>query len=60
VVSGDAAVGAVTSAAYSLRLDRPIALAMIRRQHAEPGTPVGVRVANRVVSATVSALPFDR
>jgi hypothetical protein len=31
---------------------------MVRRQHAEPGTAVGVRVGDRVVPATVSALPF--
>jgi folate-binding protein YgfZ len=60
VVAGDAAIGAVTSAVRSLSLDRPIALAMIRRQHAEPGTTVGVRVGERVVPATVSALPFGR
>jgi tRNA-modifying protein YgfZ len=60
VVAGDAAVGAVTSAAHSLGLDRPIALAMIRRQHAEPGTAVAVRVGARKVPATVSALPFGR
>jgi glycine cleavage system aminomethyltransferase T len=33
---------------------------MVRRQHAEPGTAVGVRVGDRVVPATVSALPFTR
>ena len=60
VVAGDAAIGAVTSGAHSLALGRPIALAMIRRQHAEPGTAVGVRIGDRVVPATVSALPFTR
>jgi aminomethyltransferase len=60
VLAGDTAVGAVTSATRSLGLDRPIALAMVRRQHAEPGTAVGVRVGDRVVPATVSALPFPR
>jgi folate-binding protein YgfZ len=58
VVAGDAAIGAVTSATYSFGLKRPIALAMVRRQHAEPGTAVGVRLGDRVVAATVSALPF--
>jgi glycine cleavage system T protein (aminomethyltransferase) len=58
VVAGAAPVGTVTSATRSPGLGRPIALAMVRRQHAEPGTPVGVRVDDRVVSATVSALPF--
>jgi folate-binding protein YgfZ len=60
VVAGDAVVGAVTSATRSLGLERPIALAMVRRQHAEPGTAVAVRVGDRVVPATVSALPFTR
>jgi glycine cleavage system aminomethyltransferase T len=50
----------VTSATRSFGLDRPIALAMVRRQHAEPGTAVGVRVGDRVVPATVSGLPFTR
>jgi folate-binding protein YgfZ len=60
VVAGDAVIGAVTSATRSLDLGRPIALAMVRRQHAEPGTPVGVRVDGSVAPATVSALPFAR
>jgi folate-binding protein YgfZ len=58
VVADDAAIGAVTSATRSPGLGRPIALAMVRRQHAEPGSIVGVRVGDRVVSATVRALPF--
>ena len=57
VVAGGATIGAVTSATWSLGLERPIALAMVRRQHAEPGTPVGVRIGDRVVLATISALP---
>jgi aminomethyltransferase len=60
VVAGEAVIGGVTSATRSFGLDRPIALAMVRRQHAEPGTAVGVRVGDRVVPATVSALPFTR
>ena len=60
VVAGDAVVGAVTSATRSFGLTHPIALALVRREHAEPGTAVGVRVDGRVVPATVSALPFSR
>jgi folate-binding protein YgfZ len=60
IVAGDAAIGAVTSATLSLGLGRPLALGMVRRQHAEPGTAVGVRIAERVVPATVSGLPFKR
>jgi aminomethyltransferase len=58
VVADDVTIGAVTSATRSPGLGRPIALAMVRRQHAEPGTTVGVRVGDRVVPATVRALPF--
>jgi folate-binding protein YgfZ len=60
VLAGDAAVGTVTSAAWSFGLERPIALAIVRRQHAEPGAAVGVRVGEGVAPATVSALPFTR
>jgi aminomethyltransferase len=58
VLAGDAVVGAVTSATWSFGLERPVALAMVRRQQAEPGTAVGVRVGDRVAPATVRALPL--
>jgi folate-binding protein YgfZ len=60
VVAGDSAVGKVTSATWSFGLERPIALALVRRQHAEPGSPVAVRVDGRTIAASVSALPFGR
>ena len=60
VVAGDAVIGAVTSATLSIGLGRPLALGLVRRQHAEPGTTVGVRVGDRTVPATVSDLPFKR
>jgi len=60
VLAGDTVAGAVTSAAHSFGLDRPIALALVRRHYAEPGTAVGVRAGGRVVPATVSDLPFAR
>jgi folate-binding protein YgfZ len=60
VVAGDAEVGTVTSAAWSYGLKRPIALAMIRRQHADAGTAVAVRVGEAAAPATVSDLPFPR
>jgi len=53
-------VGRVTSAAWSFGLKRPIALGLVRRSHAEPGTAVAVRVDDRRVPATVAALPFAR
>lgn len=53
--------GYVTSATASFGLKRPIALAFVRRQHAEPGTAVRVATADGVtVTATVAALPFAR
>jgi len=58
IVAGDAEVGKVSSAAWSHALKRPIALALIRRQHADAGTAVGVRVGDAVVSASISDLPF--
>ena len=60
VVVDDAAVGKITSATWSFGLSRPIALAFVRRQHAEPGTRVAVRFAGTTAAATVSALPFTR
>jgi folate-binding protein YgfZ len=53
-----AVIGRVTSATWSLGLDRPVALAFVRRSHAEPGTRVGIRSAQATVAGTVSALPF--
>jgi folate-binding protein YgfZ len=60
VVVDDATIGKVTSATRSFGLARPIALGFVRRQHAEPGTRVTVRVGATAVAATVSALPFTR
>ncbi len=60
VLLDDATIGKVTSAVWSLGLARPIALAFVRRQHAEPGTRVSVRFAGTTAAATVSALPFAR
>jgi folate-binding protein YgfZ len=60
VLAEGAEVGKVTSAARSLGLGRPIALAFVRREHAEPGAAVTVRIGERDVPARVSALPFTR
>jgi folate-binding protein YgfZ len=59
VVADGAVVGQVTSATRSLGLQRPIALAFIKRQHA-PGARVSVRAVDGPVPATVSDLPFAR
>jgi aminomethyltransferase len=60
VVAGDAEVGKVTSAAWSYALKRPIALALVRRQHAEAGSAVAVRLGDSTVAARVSDLPSVR
>jgi len=60
VIADGAPVGRVTSATWSFGLGRPIALAFLRRQHAEPGSAVSVRLGERAVAASVSALPFTR
>lgn len=54
-----APVGQVTSATRSIGLERPIALAFVRRAHG-PGARVTVRVDGEGVPATVSGLPFAR
>ena len=59
VVVDGAVVGHVTSAARSLGLGRPVALAFVRRQHA-PGARVEVRAGDATLPATVSDLPFAR
>jgi folate-binding protein YgfZ len=58
VGAGETEVGKVTSAAWSYALERPIALALVRRQHADAGTAVSVRVGEGTVPATVVDLPF--
>lgn len=60
VHAGEAETGRVTSAAWSYGFDRPVALAFVRRQHAEPGTAVTVQIGDRRAAASVSALPFPR
>jgi folate-binding protein YgfZ len=60
VYAGEAEIGRVTSAAWSYGLGRPVALAFVRRQHADPGTAVAVSGGERRLAATVSALPFAR
>src|SRR6266478_6623977 len=53
VLADDTTIGKVTSAARSFGLARPLALAFVRRQHAEPGTRVSVRLSGATVAATV-------
>jgi folate-binding protein YgfZ len=58
VVADGKEVGRITSAVRSVALGRPIALGYVRREHFEPGTPVGVRDGDVLIPARVAALPF--
>ncbi len=58
VLAGDRRVGRVTSSADSPRLG-PIALAVIRRPHHEPGTRLSVADPAGILEATVVPLPFS-
>jgi folate-binding protein YgfZ len=55
--AGDRDIGWVTSAAWSWRLGRPIALGYVRREHLEPGTRLTVGAPSGT-GALVRALPF--
>ena len=59
VMAGGEPVGAVTSAAWSPRLERNVALSMIARGAWDPGTKVTVQSGDGARSAEVTALPFD-
>jgi folate-binding protein YgfZ len=59
VTVGDVEIGKVTSAAWSYKRARPVALGFVRRQHAEPGTAVTLRAGARRWVAAVSDLPFS-
>ncbi|MDE0207393.1 MAG: aminomethyl transferase family protein, partial [Candidatus Tectomicrobia bacterium] len=56
--SPDREVGWITSAAQSPAMQQAIALAYVRREFLEPGTPLQVRTDAGDVPATVAALPF--
>ena len=56
--STDQAVGKVTSAIYSPRLEKNIALAMLATEYSEEGTKVQVQLPDSMVEATVVKKPF--
>ncbi len=56
--SGDREIGAVTSAALSPALGRPIAMGYVHRDFVEAGTAVVVLAADRSMPAVVTQLPF--
>jgi folate-binding protein YgfZ len=58
VLADDKEVGRITSAVRSIALGKPIGLGYIRREHFEPGSPVSVKVGDKLIGAQVAALPF--
>ena len=51
-------VGRVATALHSRRLDRPVALGFLRREHQAPGTRVQALAAEGPVELEVTSLPF--
>ena len=58
MVSVDKNIGKVTSAIYSPRLDKNIALAMIDAKFIEIGTTLQVKIGDQMTNATVVEKPF--
>ncbi len=58
VLSDSQAIGKVTSAIYSPRLEKNIALAMVAMEHSESGTQVQVARPDCTLEATVVKKPF--
>ncbi|MDE2302688.1 MAG: glycine cleavage system protein T, partial [Sphingomonadales bacterium] len=58
VFHGDRHVGRVTSGGFAPSLERPIAMAMVERAAAAPGTALWVEMRGRRLAAEVVALPF--
>jgi aminomethyltransferase len=59
IVSADGArIGAVTSGGFGPSVGAPIAMGYLARAHAAVGTPVGLVVRGKPLSARVVALPF--
>ena len=59
IVAADGApVGVVTSGGFGPSVGAPIAMGFVDRAHAAIGTPVGLVVRGKIMSARVVALPF--
>jgi aminomethyltransferase len=60
VLAGTDVIGEVTSGTFSPSLKKPIAMAYIRQDYAEPGTVVSIDVRGRMEPARIVSLPFYR
>jgi folate-binding protein YgfZ len=58
ILADGKSAGTLTSAVHSPRFG-PIALAIVKRPHHEPGTPLTIETSSGPVRATVVALPFS-
>ncbi len=58
VWQGDREIGIVTSGSFAPTLDRPVAMAMLDRAAAAPGTAIDVLIRDSRQPARVTALPF--
>ncbi|MHC4941136.1 MAG: glycine cleavage system aminomethyltransferase GcvT [Planctomycetota bacterium] len=58
VLRGGAEIGTVTSGTFSPTLDRPIAMAVVAREHAREGVDVEIDLRGKPVAAKVEGLPF--
>ena len=60
IYSGERKIGRITSGVFSPSLNKPIALAYIRREFKEPGTIINVNTgADTVAKASISDTPFE-
>jgi len=58
ISNSDEIIGKVTSAVFSPRLEKNIALAMVHIEHSKIGTQLSVQLPNQRVTATVVEKPF--
>jgi folate-binding protein YgfZ len=57
--AGEREAGRITSAVWSPRIGKPIALAMVQRDFLEPGTELTILHGDQALSSTVVTLPFE-
>ena len=58
LLHGGAPTGFVTSGTFSPTLDRPIAMGLVKSEHAREGVALEADLRGRAVAATVEGLPF--